>query len=366
MLLDEEAFLALTDRFHASAIGADSWPDALQVMADACGSKAGQLIGLGSRTVNFNWITNVDPSVVAEFVAIEGGRPDVNPRVRAGMVADPFTVLTEADFITRDEHKTKPIYADFFARYDIPFICLTNVVKTRDALIGLSVNRSRREGPADQETRELISRVAPHVRAAVRTQLALEGQGAAIIAGAMDALAIAAFVCDSSGRVLATSHSAEALLANDRPLRLVGGRLAGVQPGDGDRINAAIARSLTPKGRPEAVVVRTGDGELPLVLDVSPLPRRSHGFTLDACALVVARVKRLEDGTEIELLREAFGLTQAEAEITVLLVAGWAPVEIAARRASSLQTVRTQIRNLYPKVGVKNRGELAAALGRGR
>lgn len=363
---DEADFQRLTDRFHAAAIGVDSWPDALQALADACGSRSGQLIGLGARTVQFNWLTNVDPNVVGEFVALDGGNPNVNPRVRAGVTAKTFAPLTEADFMTPEDQDDIPIYADFFRRYDIPFICLTNVVKTRDTVIGLSVNRSRREGNAGENVKRLISAVGPHVRAAVRTQLALEGQGAALIAGAMDALSIAAFVCDEAGIVLARSNGAETLLSADGPLLLRGGRLAGTQSGDADRINGAIARACKPAGGPEAVVVPTGDGQLPLVLDISPMPRRAHGFSLQAAVLVVARVKRLEDVAEQRLLREAFGLTPAEAEIAVLLVAGWSPAEVAERRVSSIQTVRTQIRSLYAKVGVKTRGELAATLGRGR
>jgi len=44
-------------------------------------------------------------------------------------------------------------------------------------LIGLTVNRSRKEGEATEEVRRIIAAVAPHVRAAVRTQMALDGQG---------------------------------------------------------------------------------------------------------------------------------------------------------------------------------------------
>ena len=46
--MEEAQLTAITDRFHAAALGADSWPEALAAFAALTGSRAGQLIGLGS------------------------------------------------------------------------------------------------------------------------------------------------------------------------------------------------------------------------------------------------------------------------------------------------------------------------------
>lgn len=53
-------------------------------------------------------------------------------------------------------------------------------------------------------------------------------------------------------------------------------------------------------------------------------------------------------------------LTAAEAEIAAALLRGRSSGEIAAARASSTNTVRTQIKALYAKLDVRSRGELAS------
>jgi len=67
-------------------------------------------------------------------------------------------------------------------------------------------------------------------------------------------------------------------------------------------------------------------------------------------------------------LEHLYGLTRAEAELTVLLAKGESVEAIAAARAVKLDTVRTQLRTVYKKTGTHRQGELvclAGALGNG-
>ena len=64
----------------------------------------------------------------------------------------------------------------------------------------------------------------------------------------------------------------------------------------------------------------------------------------------------------------AFGLTEAEREVAVGLLDGLSPAEIASRRGTTLQTVRTQIKVLLRKTGAEDMRRLvrmAAAVARG-
>ena len=81
-----------------------------------------------------------------------------------------------------------------------PVHVLRHVGETGHAFIALGAIRSAREQHITGEQREIFAALAPHVRAAIRTRLALEGQGAAVLTGAMDALSIPVFVCDRTGR----------------------------------------------------------------------------------------------------------------------------------------------------------------------
>src|SRR5688500_9824355 len=105
MIRDEVEWLALADTFHAAALGRTKWYSALEDLARATGSEHGELIGIGSNAnVPFNIVTNIDPKFHEAFGAVGGGDPCKNPRVNAGMRSPILKVMSEADFMTPEEH----------------------------------------------------------------------------------------------------------------------------------------------------------------------------------------------------------------------------------------------------------------------
>lgn len=78
--------------------------------------------------------------------------------------------------------------------------------------------------------------------------------------------------------------------------------------------------------------------------------------------LVVARIPR-DPGNLTPLLQAAYGLTAAEAGIALGLSQGLSIEQIAQERATSLWTVRTQLRSACAKLGVSRQAELVAKLG---
>jgi DNA-binding CsgD family transcriptional regulator len=61
-------------------------------------------------------------------------------------------------------------------------------------------------------------------------------------------------------------------------------------------------------------------------------------------------------------LHQLFGLTSAEASVALALAAGRSAEEIAAERAVSLPTVRTQIRQILAKTGALHVRDLVRLL----
>lgn len=348
-------------------MGDGTWCSALERLAHSAGSQHGELIGVGADgAVPFNVMTNVDPTFAADFAAIGGGDPAINPRVKAGLGAPPLKVLTESDFITADEYRRNPHVQEVSRRWDIGFLCLTTLQRENGLLIGLAVGRSQRAGHITNEERSCFASVAPHVRAAVRAQMALEGQGSALVAGAMEALAIPAFVCDRFGRVQALTPSAEKLIATGRGLELRQGELRACHPGDTKMLAEAIRQATVGLTKPAAppdktVLVRGRTAALdPIVLDVIALPRQwQHEFNFTPRVLVVARgARHAVDGGDARrsaLLQAAYRLTASEADIALRLAAGKTAEAIAeSRRVRSERPGRNGEWDLH--LELRNRG----------
>lgn len=366
MRATDDDWLAVADAFSGAAVDG-SWLDALTALAAAANSRAGELIGLGSEnTVPFNWANDLGPDWAEDFLAFGGGNPRTNPFVRAGTNAPVLKVLASAEFVTPEERRSNPFIAVHARRHDIPHICLTPLIKETNGLVGLAVIRSANQGEINAQDRAIFASIAPHVRAAVRTQIAIEHQGAALMAGALEAMSLTVFICDRFGLVKAMTPSAERLVSALSALRLRQGALTSASSAETQALDEAIktaARGLERPGAPlsKTIFIRNKPAQ-PLVLDVLPIPRRNFAFGFDPRVLVVVRGSQPDPDRMQLLLRAAYGLTAAEADVTLRLVEGLTPDAIASARTSSLGTVRAQIRSIYDKLEVHRFSELVARL----
>jgi DNA-binding CsgD family transcriptional regulator len=198
--------------------------------------------------------------------------------------------------------------------------------------------------------------------------MALEDDGSAVLlAWAMEALSIPAFVCDGTGTVRALTPTAEAVLRADRGLCLKLNRLCADNPVESQALDDAIAAAAIAHAQMESpmhrtIVVRGRVAGPPLVLDVIPPPRQEYEVGFAARVLVIARGTRIASDRRAAVLQAAYALTAAETEIALQLGAGQKPTVIAAARGVVVGTVRAQIKTIYAKLGVSCQAELVAHL----
>ncbi len=364
MIDNEQRWHALTDSIHSAGLGTLPWQTALESLAEATGSRLGQLLVLGpDATMPLNILSGVEPDAIGQAEDYGVADPQINPRVMAGLAAPVLGTLAEADFIAPHEHRRHPHYREFAIPFDIPFICLTPLERRERLTVGLSVLRSQRQGHITLEQRKVFAAAAAHFRSAVRTQIALEGRGADLVSGAMEAIGVGAFVCDTTGQVQALTPAAEQLVTAGRGLQLRLKRLVATRASDQKTLDEAIHAAA---GAPTRTIVLHGQAgtQTPVVLDVLPLPRASHAFSFAPRTLIVARNAHQDAERRATVLQSIYALTPAEIDIVRQLCEGAAVGEIAAARAVSVGTIRTQLKNLMTRMGVRRQVELLAHVNR--
>jgi DNA-binding CsgD family transcriptional regulator len=366
MIRNEEHLASVAGLLSGAGLGG-GWMEALDAFAEACGAESGQLLGIGSDfALPFNWMTRSDPAAVEEFREIGGGNPLINPRVRVGLRQGILEHWHGADCATEAELRRNFVYADYARRYGLQHGSQTAVVREGGTLIGLAVLRGEKLGLPDEADQRAFETLAVHVRSAVLTQLAVEGQGAVILADALEGLSLAAFVCDAMGRVRALTPAAEACVRTG-PLRLREGRLAAADPAESRALADAVQSAclgFAPLSRPaiHTVMVRGRDAASVTVVDVIALPARPHAFGFQPRVVVAVRGGGRAEPDLRNLLARAFGLTGAEADVAVRLAEGDPREAIATARGASLETVHSQVKSLYAKLDVRRLGELHARL----
>tara|TARA_R110002124_G_scaffold165121_2_gene332506 strand:- start:37253 stop:38353 length:1101 start_codon:yes stop_codon:yes gene_type:complete len=356
---------ATIEAFNAAALGAGCWREAVARLATSTGSMAGELIGIGSNAVvPFNIMTGVAPEAATQFLHVGGGDPAVNSRVRIGTRPGELEILDEHAFTTEADMRRNPAYGDWVREHDLRHICLTPLIKSAEMLVGLAVVRSERQGDIDAEHKRIFATVAPAVRTAVRTQMALQNQGFAMLTGVLDSMNATVFLCDQYGRARAMTASAETLVATGDCLRLVKGRLFPAWDGDRAGYEAALAKALAGRAtRSDPIAVRRHDGGDSLLLEVVSVPQ-DHPLRFGVCALVIVHRPGADERRIAAAARTLYGFSEVEGVVAAQLAGGQSVTTIARERGISVGTVRTHVRRIFEKSGVNSQLSIAALLAR--
>lgn len=348
------------DRFGAAALDSGLWMAVLAEMADATGSARGQLIGVGGdSTASFNLVTAFTAEAHREIESFGGHSPAINFRVAADSLAQPGSIVHEGHYDRARSTRLNDDYTDFCADHDIEFGCQTALLIDGDSLVGLALLRARADGPSDDAAHALFARVARAARTAVRIQLAIEGQGAKLLAGALDAMHLDALLLDGQGRVCAMTEGGERQIATN-VLTLTERRLGAADPAVSREIDRAVGAMLAGAAHARIMLGKERFGGRQL--DLFRLPRQEWALGAGPRLIAVLRDPHSRALLGADALAGIFGLSRAEAEVVALLGNGMARERIAAERSVSLETLRSQIKSIYLKTGCSREAELIALL----
>ena len=358
----EDVLSSVAAQLAEAPLNQFGWEDALKSLAVVTGGWGGQLYGISGGRVLFDLHGGIPSEVIKQFETRGGTLPEVNPRVKAALAARPGAVLSEPDFISEPERRRNGFYAEFLDKVDTPYVAAGPLHTDHDCSFFWAVLRSANQGPPNAHQRRACEALIPHLSAAARLQVRLEGQAAALSLGALEHLSVPVILCDFAARIVGVSRAAESLLASSRLLVQRARQLHARSAECERQLQSAlfrmanVANGLEPNA--SAVLVQSCDGEY-AVADVVRLPVRTQPFGIAARTLVIvgAPIRRRSNALLVQL-----GLTQAEADIARALVEGHTPSEIAAARDVSLSTVRAQVKALHAKLEVRRQAELTARL----
>jgi DNA-binding CsgD family transcriptional regulator len=173
----------------------------------------------------------------------------------------------------------------------------------------------------------------------------------AVLAG-FDALSMPLLVCDRMAQVVAKSKQAERLLDDATLVHLSGQRLRAVCRACDEDLADGLRRAanLTPPAL-STTLLRAKDWSEVARAEIAALPG-SNGLV---CVAVIRRTH-----TDAKHLLIRLGLTAAEVEVCACLVGGAPLSAIATSRDVGAETIRSQAKSIYAKLGVRGQSELAA------
>jgi DNA-binding CsgD family transcriptional regulator/PAS domain-containing protein len=237
--------------------------------------------------------------------------------------------------------------------------CMPTMVKLDDKMGSLSLLRTQRAGAFSDEDEALIARIAPHLRRMMQLRDRFEeaGHGARLAEDALDQLTFGVLRCQADGRIRFANVMARSILASRDGLRatpLLECALRGATAALHERLRAVV-RGRVPE---QALLVERPSGLAAYRIVVVPVGAPTHTNQ----ALVVVHDPEQREASLGQRAAALFGLSAAEADLTVGLIDGETLQEIADRRSVRISTVRSQFQSVLAKTGTRRQSDLIRAV----
>lgn len=366
----ESKALGLVGDLYDAALDAQRWPQVMERIAAAVDANGAMLRRL-ERTrssASFFHAAGYDSSYVKAY---REHYIHLDP-YQGFLAAAPPGVLGRAEqYLDITQHRRGEYYNDYERPQDKIHVVGSTLARHSDVAIQAGFHRGARVGPFDGDSLRLLERVLPHVARAVQMQLRLAEAKhyETLVCAALDRLRMGVILADSAARPFFVNRAAEALQGRCG-LKLGPGALELAKPEDSLRLQgmvAAAARTAIGDGLDGEGEARFGAEPDALRVWVAPLARERLTPELVAPAACAAVFISERCGGNAPWLRVAasYHLTPAETRLARGLVEGLSIKDLAERHGISVHTVRSQLRAIFEKTGVRRQAELVALLNNG-
>lgn len=259
-------------------------------------------------------------------------------------------------------------YQDFYIREGLRYSCGGMRLDGNRRLI-LAVHRPVDHRPYDTHTTRELQRVLDHLPNVfrIRQAAAPASSRAPLMAAALDALPRAVIVVDDTLHLRYLNAAAIALLESSTELRAQADRLVPWAPQVAAQLAQRVRDACSPQPSVDPLPLYALDREQrpTLELHVVPLkPQLTAPLDRDTRPLAMLLLRRpFQRLARPDADRRPFSLTRAEMAVATGIAGGLTPAEYAACNRVQISTVRSQIKAVFAKTGVRRIADLVALFG---
>ncbi|AJY14761.1 helix-turn-helix transcriptional regulator [Burkholderia multivorans] len=352
---------------YAAAIDPEQWHVALQALVALADARAANCFVHDARTGRFleyrftGYGSGWADAYASHYHSLDLAR-EVLMREPAGRMYPMHRFLPDS-VIDRSEY-----YQDFYIREGLRYSCGGMRLEGDRRLI-LAVHRPVNHRPYDAHTVRELQRVLDHLPNVfrVRETAAQTHDRAPMMAAALDALPRAVIVVDDTLRVRYLNAAASALLGESTELRVQADRLVASSPQVAPQLAQRVKDACAPPhvAAPQPLYALDRERRPTFEIQVVPLkPQLTASLDRDTRPLAMLLPRRPFRGAARPLAESApFALTPAEMAVATGIAGGLTPAEYAQRNGVRISTVRSQIKSIFAKTGVRRIADLVALFG---
>lgn len=366
-MLDPDGFDALVGRLYDAALDERDWPAALHALALSFGGIGFSLLDLGAPDP----LLAVSEALEAPAALYAAGWWRKDPMLALGQRQPITGVVCDSDFFDTAFKARDPFYQDFCRAYGSESILSVLTKPYAGTTLAVNIQRRIGAGPVDPAERALFTAIGRHVSraAAVAARLnASEGIGRELLSR-LSAFDCAVALVDRTGRVLMANDAFSALAAEGLQIRR--GRIVAAAPSAQaalDRMIAEVLDPALPRRTPDTLALPRPESLLPLLLRATPLKPETAERQIGSIPARAAMITVLNPDhpayPSASRTLTALGLTPGQARVALLVGGGRSVAEAAEDLGIAVETVRTNLKHVYARLGVNRQADLARLVAR--
>lgn len=346
----------LIDLIYSSMLGETSWKDFLdEVSASSPGSWSVLFSHDGARRNGFIGLHAgcEDDSVISAY---ESHYSLVNPWAPYCMTKQPGQGIIAHDAYPHEELVRSEYYNDFLLPIGVRSSAGCTIDKDKDRILLVSTMTVDDDPDTIRPVADQFTRIAPHLkRAADFYRNGPKLRAVTELGGSLfEALHVGMAMIGEGGQLKVISETGQKMLAETSALR--------ISPVGRVTLRDEVAQSVLSDmldrdyAGPKSVSFTIAGRRLTLVQIGKD--RLSYYFEGPTVMLLLDGRGPVGEAFDMETFSAAFRLTKAETRALAGMIAGMSTDDMAEAASLSRETIRSQVKSLYAKVGVSNQAQL--------
>jgi DNA-binding CsgD family transcriptional regulator len=367
VLPNKEVLSKLIGVVYEAAADARRWETFLSEFAHASHADSAALVmhnlGREVHTVAAAW--RVEPHVGRLYQEHYGS---IDVWAMRGRSKPAGYVSTSQALCSAAELATTEIYNDFLVRHGIVHGMFGVVENNATRWASLSLYREEDSGEFGSSDLETMALLVPHMQRAFRlhfqfSELKARSEG---VEAAFNLLSLGVIFLGTAGEAQLMNARAEDLVKHRDGLLLNRGVLGATVRSESTQLRALVTRAaLTGSGKglsAGGTMLISRERGRPLSVTVAPLRGFDLGTSQQPSAVLF--ISDPDRGVELpeELLRRCYGMTQAEARLTMVMLEGCSLKEAADRCGVTHNTAKSELKIIFSKTQVRRQGKLIRLL----
>jgi DNA-binding CsgD family transcriptional regulator/PAS domain-containing protein len=276
----------------------------------------------------------------------------------------PPGIVSRTQEIISDEELVKTEFYNDFLRPQDHFYAFGSTLAQEETIASyITAMRSKADGPFDSGEAQLLQELTPHLQTALRIHSRLSSFENRLhgLTDALNNMAQGVMLVDAIGRISFMNRYAEEIVRVGAGLKSVNGIVCAVHPDQTEKLHGLIALAAGKvAGRLAGQIMtlsRSAFGR-DLSLMVAPLTSSHPAAAGHSAAIVFVTDPDRTAGRKARDLEHLLELTAAESRLAKALAEGKTIAEFAGEAGVSLNTVRSQLKQIFSKTGVSRQSDL--------